>query len=239
MGTLIVAAAGCSGDGATFDVEALEVEIAANGSADLEGAVVGDAVCPDDVDVEVGGSFECTLTIDGQDVQFTVTRKSKRYSFRPTTRVSPLPVTDLEQAAAAFVLQNEGLDVAADCGSAERTYLLVSEKTATVCSVDYGGFARALEIEVGRDAEIRDIRWTEAKLDYGVVADRVVQQLVGPLGGTFFLSCPATFADETATAALAPGSTFSCVAVRNFNEIATIEVTVDDVEGAVTAIVVP
>ncbi len=236
----MIAAVGCGGDGgSTLDVEALEAEIAANGSADLEGAVVGDAVCPDDADIDVGGSFECTLTIDGQDVPFTVTRKPKQYSFRPTKRVSTLPVTNLEASAAAFVLQNEGLDVSANCGSEQRTYLIVTAKTTATCSVDYGGFTRALEVVVARDAKIRDIRWTEAKLDYGVVADRVVQQLVGPLGGTFFLSCPATFADDTATAALTPGSTFSCVAVRNFAEIATIEVTVDDVEGAVTARVVP
>jgi Domain of unknown function (DUF4333) len=229
----------CGGAESRVDVDALEQLIESKGADQLEGADVGEAVCPDEPDVDVGESFTCTLTVDAQQLNFSVTREASEYVFEVAEGVVAQSVVEVEDAVATFVLQNESVDVAAECGDGAQRWLFVSAPTKVTCSADYGSFARGLEVTLRRNGEVRNIRWTEAKLDLGVVNDRVGQQLIGQLGG-FFLSCPETLVDESATTALPPGAKFECTAIRvgELTEIATVEVEVRDVDGTLKARVV-
>ncbi len=237
IATLVTLSA-CGGSDAGVDVDALERLIESTGAEQLEGADVGSAVCPDQPDVEVGESFSCTLDVDGQTLAFTVTRSESEYDFEVADGVVAQSVVEIEDAVAAFVLQNESVDVVAACGEGA-PWLLVSAPTKVACSADFGAFARSIEVTLRRNGEVRNIRWTEAKLDLGIVNERVAQQLIGRLGG-FFLTCPETLPDETAITALPPGATFRCTAIRvgELTEIATVEVEVRDVEGKLAARVV-
>lgn len=239
IGFLAIGLGACGGADSKIDVAALEEQISSMGATQLEGAEVGDAACPDEPDVDVGESFTCTLTVDSQPLEFTVTREESEYTFEVAKGIVAQSVVEVEDAVAAFVLQNESVDVAAACGDGTQRWLFVSAPTKVPCSADYGSFARALEVTLRRNGDVRNIRWTEAKLDLGVVNDRVGQQLIGQLGG-FFLTCPGTLEDETATTALPPGATFECTAIRvgELTEIATVEVEVRDVDGTLKARVV-
>jgi hypothetical protein len=227
------------GGAATLSGSEVEKSITDSAGATLEGATVSKATCPESREVEPGDEFVCTVVIDGQEVPFRVVQDEGGYSYDVDGKVLAQDLTEYEDAAAAFVLQNEGVDVAADCGGAEhRTWLFVAAKTTVDCEVDYGDLQRGLRVDVARDGTVRNIVFTEARLDLGVVNDRVGQQLIGRLGGPFVLVCEDTFADETEAIALAPGEKFECVAVRNLAEVGTVRVEVKNVSGKLEATIV-
>lgn len=232
------AVAGCSsGGGAVIDASRLERSIIESTEQALEGATISRAECPDDRAVKAGDEFTCTLVIDGQDVVFRVVQDNDGDpDFDVDGNVLAQDITQYERAAAAFVLQNEGVDVAADCrGDDGHRWLFVSGRTDLDCMVDYGDLRRGVRVGVARNGKVRHVAFTEARLDLGVVTARVSQQLIGALGGPFVLACPDTFADETVATALPPGATFECTAVRNLGSVGTVRVEVVDVNGRLRA----
>jgi hypothetical protein len=235
----LVAAAGigalgaCGSGGTSVDAEAIGDLLIERSEPGLPGAEFGEAECPGDLSVDEGDTFVCTLVIDGQSVDYRVTRTDSGYDFALDGKVLAQPVSGYEDAAAAFVLANEGVDVAADCG--ERAWVFVSERTSIDCTVDYGDLPRGVEVGIARNGEVRNVVFTQARLDLAVVTTRVSQQLIDELGGPFVVTCDPPLVDETGAGSFDPGATFACTAIRSFAEVGTIDVEVVDVNGKLRA----
>jgi hypothetical protein len=248
MLTALGATSACSSSGtSTLDGSAVEREIIDSTESELDGAAVSKATCPASRPVERGDTFTCTLLIDGQEVKVRVTQDVKApktyergsYFYELDGKVLAQEISQYEDAAAAFVLQNEGVDVAIDCGGTDgRRWLFVAGKTSLDCMVDYGDLSRGLRVGVARNGKVRNMVFTQARLDRGVVNERASQQLIAQLGGPFVLSCPDTFANDSVNVAFDPGATFECTAVRNLGDVGRVRIEVLDVNGRITASIV-
>lgn len=232
--TTLTAACGASLRG-QLDMEVIEHELAAEAAHTFVGAVVGDATCPESREYRLDDRFTCTVVVDGQLVEYEIHQTTDDGEVEPrfSDAIVPVETREFEALAARFVRQNEAVEVAASCGAEH--WLFLTGPRRVDCRVDYGDLERGVALAVDGEGVVGQIQFTQARLDLPTVNDRVVQQLIGPLGGGFLLACPATFPDEGTIGAFDPGDAFDCTAYRELVEIATIHVTVRDVSGALDA----
>lgn len=233
----------------SLDMTLVEGAIRDDVVANFDGVVVDRVDCPAQRPAKRGDSFQCTALVDGQVVPFEIiqdvgTDSTEKYRSGHVDielgPVNPRRVASFERAAAAFVLENEGVDVAADCGGPkDYQWLFIAKARPLDCVVDYGGLERGVRVSIGPLAGVRTIAFTQARLELGVVTDRVSQQLITELGGPFALDCSPTFADVTTSLALDPGARFECTAVRELVPVARLAITVVDINGRLRAEVIP
>jgi len=219
-----------------LDMGVIEEGLATRAGNEFPGATVGTVTCPESREHREGDQFTCTVVIDGQDVEYEIVQVDDHGEVDPerAADVVPVEVREFEAVVARFVRQNESVDVAATCGE-DRRWIFLTGPARIDCRVDYGDLIRGVEIDVDAAGIANGVAFTQARLDLPTVNDRVVQQLIGPLGGAFLLACPETFSVEGAVVALDPGAAFDCAAYRELVEIATIRVTVRDVQGLLSA----
>lgn len=232
-----------------LDMTLVETAIREDVTAQFTGAVLESVECPKQREAKQGDSFQCIAIVDGQRVPFEViqdvgTDTTKDYEPGYVDielgAVNPRRIASFERAVASFVLQNEGVDVSADCGGPKNyEWLFIGKARPLDCVVDYGGLERGVRVAVGQLGGVRTIAFTQARLELGVVTDRVSQQLITELGGPFALDCTPTFADVSTSLALDPGARFECTAVRDLVPVARLAVTVVDTAGRLRAEVIP
>ncbi len=235
----VVAAGACSTSlTGRLDMTKIERSIReAASTGEFEGAAVTVVDCPDEREYDAGDEFTCTATIDGQAIDFVVTQIDGNggVTFELAEGIVPVRLDEYEAVAVAFVRQNESAEATARCGDGAVRFAFIDGPTDIACVADYGGFARGVAVHVDAAGVVDDVQFSQARLDSATAGERAVPQLVDALGGPFLLSCPDTFADDSTFVAFDPGDTFDCDALRDLAVVARVRITVDDVEGALTA----
>lgn len=123
-----------------YDADSVAAEVAKaqeDVTPDLE---VSDATCPDDVDLEEGTEFECTISIEGVEAPYTVTitdvgDTSAHYDIDPARSIISVDkVVEFIQGEAA----GQGLEgVTVECG--DEAIIVQDPKTTFPCTLTTDG----------------------------------------------------------------------------------------------------
>ena len=117
----------------TVDAGAVEAEIART-----RVVVPAGVTCPDDVPVEVGATFGCSATLDGQAVRYLVRQDDDHGG----VTVSDAGFVVLSRVEASIVEQlrtRTGFAVVAECGPAGREIVVGGPGTTVDCTVTATG----------------------------------------------------------------------------------------------------
>ncbi|MDQ3914405.1 MAG: DUF4333 domain-containing protein [Actinomycetota bacterium] len=140
-GLSVLLLAGCSVDvsvgGGGLDLSEVEANLVAEQEEASPGLEVGGATCPEEVEVEEGTTFECTVEIEGVDAPYTVTltnvdedEESVDFNSKPAKPIIDVSLVT-EFVRSRLNEQSRGADV--DCGDAA---VLVTEVGSTIeCTV--------------------------------------------------------------------------------------------------------
>ena len=146
------AAVGCSASIGTDDggyeagpIEEKIVELQTGKVGDLE---LGDATCPDDVELEEGVEFECTLSLSGVEAPFAVVL-TEIDEDRPKIHVEPAQAIIPTATAEGFVRSNlqagaEGAEVSCGDGPVQ----LGDPGDTIECTVSLDGQSQPVRIEI-------------------------------------------------------------------------------------------
>ena len=118
---LLLALAGCGGS--TIDGGELEDEITED--TEREGLVIDGVDCPSP-DVEAGDTFECTVTVKGEEKQLEVTQQNDdgnvTYNLGPLIEGTSGSDAGGDEASVRFVIDAVNKDVTALCDYATKEY---------------------------------------------------------------------------------------------------------------------
>jgi hypothetical protein len=115
--------------------------------------MVGRASCPSRVEASVGASFECTLEVEGQELQVTVTVESGGGDVSFEQRQELVVTAELHEQVAAQLAGELGAEVAVHCD--DRAALVLEEGAVLSCSVsDPAGSTISVDAEVGPEGII-------------------------------------------------------------------------------------
>ncbi len=112
-------------------------------SGDIDGAT-----CPSPLDLEEDMAFECTLSVSGVDIPYSV-RLTRVHETSPRITVSAHGVVVRSAAAKRYLassLPRTARGAQVDCGPA---YLVVEEGDEVTCSVSLGAQRREVGLTVG------------------------------------------------------------------------------------------
>ncbi len=117
----------------TLDTEDAEGQISAQ--VQEQTGVTPDSVdCASDVELAQGTTSTCTVTLQGQDFDYTLTQLDDEGNVEFTSDAVYVPVTDVE-ALLADAFADESLEVDATCDAGERTVLIAAEGLSIPCTV--------------------------------------------------------------------------------------------------------
>jgi hypothetical protein len=129
------------------ELEAKMVEEQEKKTPDIE---VGEATCPDDVDLEVGARFECTLTVGGVDAPYEVTMEGDdrdadvgSFHFEPA---QPILDMQLVEDFVASQLNRRSQGATVECGSERVVVAEVGD--ALECTVSKGNRSTTVQAYV-------------------------------------------------------------------------------------------
>ncbi|WP_448624698.1 DUF4333 domain-containing protein [Geodermatophilus sp. URMC 64] len=117
----------------TLDRGDAEQQVSA-ASEQLIGAPAEGVSCPADVEVEQGGTFTCTATLEGQDISFTVTQKDDQGSVGITADNTVVPVSAVADEVNSQVEAEAGVELTTSCDS-DRTVLVDPAGERLPCTV--------------------------------------------------------------------------------------------------------
>jgi hypothetical protein len=148
LAVLSGAATACSGAG-RVDTRDVERSLIADYVV-VEGVSVDAADCPNQVDRGAGGSFICTVTVDGQDLAVRVVQVDDDGTVRFEQQQVVFDANQVAIDVAAEMGRELGQPVTATCGSSP---LIVADEGELVrCDVvDENGTTLAVDAEVGDD----------------------------------------------------------------------------------------
>ena len=119
--------------GSTLDTEEAEGQISAQ--VQEQTGVAPDSVdCPSGVDVAEGTTSTCTVTLQGQDLDYTITQLDDEGNVSFTSDAVYVPVADVE-ALLAEAFADQDLQVEAGCDAGERTVLIAADGLSIPCTV--------------------------------------------------------------------------------------------------------
>jgi cytoskeletal protein RodZ len=118
----------------TLDQGDAEQQVSA-ASEQLTGTAVADVSCPADVEVEQGGTFTCTATLEGQDISFTVTQKDDEGNVEITADNTFVPVSAVADEVNSQVEAEAGVELTTACDGGERTVLVDPAGERIPCTV--------------------------------------------------------------------------------------------------------
>jgi hypothetical protein len=150
VAVLSLAFFGCGGAG-RLDTREVERVLVAD-YAVVDGVVNERAECPNQVDRGAGGSFICTLTLDGQMLEVRVVQVDDEGTVRFEQLQTVLTAAEVADQVASEVGRELGQVVTATCGSSS---VIVVDDDGFVCSVlDENGSSLEVTAEVSDDGEI-------------------------------------------------------------------------------------
>lgn len=150
---VLLALSACSvslGAGSKYDAGAVEEFLATSQEGNTGDLAIGEATCPEDVDVVEGVEVECTLEIGGQAAPYTITLTDvdeDEISVNAIQAKAIIPVASAEQ----FVTDN--LDESAagatvDCSESEDPLILADPGDKIPCVLTLGSDTQTLELNV-------------------------------------------------------------------------------------------
>lgn len=117
----------------TLDAADAEQQISAQ-VQEQTGVAPASVDCPSDVELAQGTTSTCTVDLQGQTFDYTITQLDDEGSVEFTSDAVFVQVTDVETLLAdAFAEQ--GLDVEASCDAGERTVLIAADGLSIPCTV--------------------------------------------------------------------------------------------------------
>ena len=151
--TAVLALAGCGGT--TIDGGQLEDEIIED--AESEGLVLDRVDCPSP-DAEEGATFECGVTVKGQDTQLEIEQRNDdgnvEYDLGPLVEGPAVNDTASDEASVRSTVDVVRRDVTALCDYATRAYrreLARGESCAEAVLAEYDDFLGDYEVSVSGD----------------------------------------------------------------------------------------
>jgi Domain of unknown function (DUF4333) len=125
-----------------IDMNKLSKAITENVKGALEdGAEVGAVSCPksSDVKVKAGGTFECSIKVDGQQGRLEITQNDDKgnVEFKPLDAF--LIVSKLETEIATGIKDQAGVDARVDCGANGKATLIKAPGDVFTCSATADG----------------------------------------------------------------------------------------------------
>ncbi len=142
LATVAVTALGaCSA--ASIDAAKLEKAI----EAKFDPYAVSAVTCPEDVKPAKGGTFTCSATVEGTDIEMQVTQDDDKgnVSFAPNGEL--LDVAKISDTVKSGIKEQLGFDVTVDCGTSK--LLLKQTGDIFTCSTTDGVDTRDVAITVG------------------------------------------------------------------------------------------
>jgi hypothetical protein len=146
----LVVPAGCGGAG-RLDTREVERALVAD-YAVVDGVVNDRAECPNQVDRGAGGSFVCTLTLDGQTLEVRVVQVDDEGTVRFEQLQTVLASAEVAEQVAAQVGRELGQIVTATCGTS--AVIVVGDDGFTCTVLDESGSTLEVTAEVGDDGEV-------------------------------------------------------------------------------------
>lgn len=115
-----VVLAGCSGSvsiGSSdqLDTAKLENTLTEASQNAFPAFSVGNAQCPDDVKLEAGGTFTCTVDVEGQPLRFDVTQDDEKGNVSYVKAQAALDTVKLEASLTGQIKEQTGVDVTVAC----------------------------------------------------------------------------------------------------------------------------
>lgn len=119
--------------GSTLDTAEAESEISAQ-VQEQTGVAPTSVDCPADVELAQGTTSSCTVTLQGQTFDYTVTQLDDEGNVEFSSDAVYVQVTDVETLLADAFLA-EDVEVDATCDAGERTVLIAADGLTVPCSV--------------------------------------------------------------------------------------------------------
>lgn len=150
---VVIGVAGCGGS--TIDGDSLEDEI--TDDAEREGLVVDEVDCPSP-EADAGDTFECTVTVKGEEKPLEVVQQNDdgnvTYNLGPLLAGTAGNDAGGDEAAVAFVIDAVNKDVTALCDYATpkfRKEIAQGENCATAVLAEYDRLLEDYEVSVSGD----------------------------------------------------------------------------------------
>jgi hypothetical protein len=114
----------------------------------IEAVPIGPARCPDEVDEAVGGTFECTLEIAGQELLVVATVSDRDGEVTLEQQQEVVVTAELNEQVRTQLAEELGTEVAVLCD--ERPALVLEPESRLTCrATDTVGATLDVEVELG------------------------------------------------------------------------------------------
>jgi hypothetical protein len=144
----LVTGAGCGGAG-RVDTREVERGLVAD-FVPLDGVAVEGAECPNQVDRGAGGSFLCTVSVDGQQLEVRVVQVDDDGTVRFEQQQTVFEAAQVNAEVASQVGRELGQLVTATCGDSQ--VIVVDAGASVTCDViDENGSVLTVVAELGDD----------------------------------------------------------------------------------------
>jgi len=152
VGTVALAAAGCSRSADQLDSKKVEGVVRQSLTQQFDDDRVTDVACPDGLKVEKDQTFDCTAKVDGETVRFGVTQTDDEGAVSVQAAQAVVDVGTLQARIENSYQQQAGRAVSADCG--EQTVIVVKFREAINCTIeDDEGAGETVVASVDRNGE--------------------------------------------------------------------------------------
>lgn len=123
----------------------------------IEAVPIGRAKCPDEVDEAVGGTFECTLEVAGQELAVVATLTDNHGKVTLEQQQEVVLTAELNEQVRTQVSDELGTEVTVVCD--ERPALVLEPESHLTCAAtDAVGAVLEVDVELGPEG-IAVIRW--------------------------------------------------------------------------------
>lgn len=143
VAAVLLAVAGCS---KTADTGKLEQSIEDEAERVFEGYDVSEADCPEDIEIEQGNDFDCTIGVAGVDVRVHVTQNDDDGNVTLDQLDAVIDVNKAEAVLADQIGQQAGVTIEVDCGGDD--YLAVEVGGGFACEATDGADSRTVDVTV-------------------------------------------------------------------------------------------
>jgi Domain of unknown function (DUF4333) len=113
---------------------------------------VSSVTCPEDVKPVKGGSFTCSATVEGADIEMQVTQDDDKGNVTFAPKGELLDVAKISETVKSGIKEQLGFDVTVDCGTSK--LLLKQTGDTFTCSTTDGVDTRDVSIIVGTGGSV-------------------------------------------------------------------------------------
>lgn len=147
-----------------FGSKSLDTAAAQTKIADLTRQQIGitptGVSCPDDVDLKAGTAFQCTATLDGQPISYTVKETDDQGNVRVDSDNDLILVSKVEESVAQQVGDEAGVKANATCDTGGKKVLVDSQDRPIHCTVvNAGDSTDTLDVQATVDDQ-GNVSWT-------------------------------------------------------------------------------